>query len=174
MTVLITHIYIQSWLALCFNWIIIQFWRSRCLTVSLPYCSACPSCPPTGLTLCHRETEGIHRAGGQDSASRIGQRWQDHPAEKPRLWGCEHYHANAGERKLCVQKAVCIRSITLEHMVIIVFSSPCLNQFNFNINSRCSLLYVYQVFHQYFVNKQFTIKALLNTKCNVINVIKCN
>lgn len=119
-----------------------------------------PPCLSTGLTLCHRETEGIHRAGGQDSASRIGQRWQDHPAEKPRLWGCEHYHANAGERKLCVQKAVCIRSITLEHMLIIVFSSPCLNQFNFNISSRCSLLYVYQV-KKRSVCEQFSINTLL-------------
>lgn len=39
----------------------------------------------TGLTLCHRETEGVHRAGGQDSASGVGQRWQDHLTEKPRL-----------------------------------------------------------------------------------------
>lgn len=62
-----------------------------------------PSFPHAGLTLCHWETEGIHRAGGQDSASGAGQRWQDHPAEEPRLWRCEHHHTDAGERKLDVK-----------------------------------------------------------------------
>lgn len=65
----------------------------------LPPNPPAPDTPHTspGLTLCHREAEGNHRAGGQDSAAGVGQRWEDHPAEEPRLWGCEHHHANTGE-----------------------------------------------------------------------------
>lgn len=66
----------------------VTVWRD--LSPPLPY-------PYTGLTLCHWKTEGNHRAGGPDRAPGTGQRWQDHPAEEPRLRGREHHHTDAGD-----------------------------------------------------------------------------
>lgn len=79
---------------------------ATCLWSALSFHTPQPTPPSSlnaGLTLCHWETEGIHRAGSQDSASGVGQCRKDHPAEEPGLWGREHNYTNTGEGKLYVK-----------------------------------------------------------------------
>lgn len=106
-----------------------------------------------GLTLCHWETEGNHRAGGQDSASGVGQCWQDHPAEEPRLWGCEHHHTNTGEKSLCVEN---LWHTSRPHYYRAQYNKT--SQQCFSVCSSCNkhLSHLDKLFCKYFINQQVT------------------
>lgn len=85
------------WIFDCCLSILFCLYHLPCTNIPRSIWKASPaSLVHAGLTLRHWETKRNQRAGSANSSSGLGQCRQDHAAQKPGIWRCQHHHTHAG------------------------------------------------------------------------------